>query len=93
MSKNISSKQMLFLLFITVLLAGCFPVAGTPPPPALLGEGVQSPLLGEVVGKWKLNNGSRFGNAILEFQSDGTLIVENTDDGTVKETTVHLCRR
>jgi hypothetical protein len=84
MPKKVLCKQILFLFLIMILAAGCFQVASTLPPPTPLGQGASSPLLSELLGKWKLNSGSRFGNAILEFRDDGTLIVTNTDDGTVK---------
>lgn len=84
MPKKVSRRQILLLFFTTILAASCFSAASTLPPPTPLGQGISSPLLSEVLGKWKMNNGSHFGNAILEFLDNGTLIVQDTDVGTVK---------
>jgi hypothetical protein len=80
------SRQRLSLLFLFLLflLTACSFGPSTPPPPTPLGAGIESPLLAELLGKWQLAHGSRFGNAILEFQENGTLIVENTDDQSTK---------
>ena len=83
---QLSSHQRLALLFalLPVTLMACVVGPSTPPPPTPLGTGVSSPLLADLLGQWKLNNESRFGNAILDFQEDGILVVENADNHSTK---------